>query len=468
MTSADSAPDAADPESDARPNVLLVNCHDLGRQLGCYGAGVETPHVDALAAEGARFSRSFASAPQCSPSRGSLLTGLYPHNNGLMGLASRGDWSFEEGVTPLPALLSEAGYETHLIGVQHAAADAGPWVGVSGTPERLGYQHIDSYGEDVSLALEVAERFEERISEMAEGAPFFASLGFSEPHRPFRREVVPEEVYERYPPESVDPLPYLPDRPGIREDLAELQALVSATVDPAVGRITDALEEQGIAEETMVVFTADHGLAMPRAKGTCYDPGIEIPLIVRYPGEVPAGETHDHLLSNVDVLPTLCDFAGVEPPADLDGRTVAPLLRGEGDAYEPRDHVFAEMTFHGFYDPMRAIRTEEYKYIRSFWDVPEVNIPPFDSKAAREVRGELCSDSRPMELLYHLPSDPHEQESLASDRLIYEPAEYGSDPDPDHADVLEELRGRVTAWMEETDDPLLDGPVEPPFPGLEV
>jgi N-sulfoglucosamine sulfohydrolase len=126
------------------------------------------------------------------------------------------------------------------------------------------------------------------------------------------------------------------------------------------------------------------------------------------------------------------------------------------------------MTFHGFYDPMRAIRTEEYKYVRSFWDVPEVNIPAFDSKSAREVRGELCSDSRPMELLYHLPSDPHEQESLASDRLIYEPAEYGSEPDPDHADALEELRGRVTAWMEETDDPLLDGVVTPPFPGLDI
>jgi len=237
-----------------------------------------------------------------------------------------------------------------------------------------------------------------------------------------------------------------------------------------VGRITEALDEAGIAEETIVVFTADHGLAMPRAKGTCFDPGIEVPLIVRYPGEVPAGETYDDLLSNVDVLPTLCEFAGVEPPEKLDGRTFAPLLRGEADAYEPRDHVFAEMTWHGFYDPMRAIRTEEHKYIRSFWDVPMVQIPrgAFDSKAAREVRGELCSDSRPMELLYHLPSDPHEQESLASDRLVYEPAEYGSEPDPEHAQALEELRGRVIKWMKGTEDPLLDGPVEPPFPGLDV
>jgi arylsulfatase A-like enzyme len=465
MTRADTSPEST---SGQRPNVLIINCHDLGRHLGCYGRGVETPRVDALAAEGARFSRPFASAPQCSPSRGSLLTGLYPHNNGLMGLASRGNWSFDEGVTPLPALLGEAGYETHLIGVQHAAADAGPWVGVSGRPERLGYQHVHSYNEDVSLALDVADRFEECVGDMAEGAPFFASLGFSEPHRPFRREEVPDEAYERYSPETVDPLPYLPDRPGIREEIADLQGLISATVDPAVGRITEALDEQGIAEETIVVFTADHGLAMPRAKATCFDPGIEIPLIVRYPGEVPAGVTHDDLLSNVDVVPTLCEFAGVEPPENLDGRTFAPLLQGDGDAYEPRDHVFAEMTFHGFYDPMRAIRTEEYKYVRSFWDVPEVNIPAFDSKSAREVRGELCSDSRPMELLYHLPSDPHEQESLASDRLIYEPAEYGSEPDPDHADALEELRGRVTAWMEETDDPLLDGVVTPPFPGLDI
>lgn len=463
------ADDDTDLESHSRPNVLLIHSHDLGRHLGCYGAAVETPHVDALAEGGARFSQCFASAPQCSPSRGSLLTGMYPHTNGLMGLASRGNWSFNDGVTPLPELLGAAGYETYLMGVQHAAADAGPWVGVSGRPERLGYGHVESYDEDVYLALDVAERFEERVTDMADGGPFFASLGFSEPHRPFRREEVPEEAYERYSPETVDPLPYLPDRPGIREELAELAALISATVDPAVGRICEAIEAAGITEETIVLFTTDHGLAMPRAKATCFDPGIEVAMIARYPGAIPAGETYDHLLSNVDVLPTLCEFAGVETPENVDGRTFAPLCRGETRAYEPRDHVFAEMTWHGFYDPMRAIRTREYKYVRSFWDVPEVQIPggAFDSPAGREVRGELCSDSRPMEQLYHLPSDPHEQHNLAPDRLIYEPEAYGSDPDPEHADALAELRGRVREWMAGTDDPLCDGAVTPPLPGLD-
>jgi N-sulfoglucosamine sulfohydrolase len=451
-----------------RPNIVLIHCHDLGRHLGCYGADVETPNVDALADEGALFRNHFVSAPQCSPSRGSLHTGMYPHNNGLMGLASRGEWRFNQGVTPLPALLREHGYQTSLVGVQHAAADAGPWVGETGRPERLGFEHVESYDEDLYRAEDVADRFAERVDDLAMESPFFASLGFSEPHRPFRKDYVDDEAYDSRDPEKVTPPSYLPDTDGLREDTADLHTLIAETLDPAVGRISEALGDAGIEEETILAFTTDHGAALPRAKMTCYDPGIESALLVRYPETVPESAEYDELLSNVDIFPTLCDFAGVDVPTNVDGRSFAPLLLD--DEYTPRNHVYAEMTFHGTYDPMRVVRTEEYKYIRSFSDAPLVSLPGgvIDSPSAEGLIGRFLGESRPVEQLYDLESDPHEQQNLASDRLIYEPESYGSDPGPEHGDVLVELREQVEAWMRETDDPLLDGPPNPPYPGLNL
>lgn len=416
----------------ARPNILMFICHDLGCRLGCYGEAVRTPNIDSIAADGVVFTKYFCTAAQCSPSRGSILTGRFPHNNGLMGLAHIG-WELNEGEKTLPMCLNEAGYSTHLFGLQHESAD----------PRRLGYEHVHLH-KDSGAARTAAEDVISFLRGAARGGarPFFVNVGTAEPHRPYHRPGYPVDD-----PARVQPLPYLPDRPGIREDLAGLNGLISVA-DEAVGQIAAALEETRLAQDTLFIFTTDHGIAMPRAKGTCYDPGIETALIMRLPGRFAGGMCRNELLSNVDLLPTLLELCGCEIPQNLDGRSFLPLLAG--GPYEPRDQIFIEMTWHDKYNPMRGMRTESYKYIRNFGDRPLVFLPLdiYVGRAGEETRDEFYGSSRPEEELYNLEDDPLEQRNLAQD--------------PAYASVIEDLRLRVQEWMEATQDPLLAGPVPPP------
>ncbi|TYL38731.1 sulfatase [Natronococcus pandeyae] len=430
-----------------RPNVLLIHCHDLGRYLGCYGVDIETPAIDRLAGEGALFENHYVTAPQCTPSRGSLMTGRYPHVNGLMGLA-HADWELHEDERILPHYLSDAGYETHLFGLQHITQDT----------DKLQYDHIHSEGNlypGVSPAVHQANRARNVSSVVASflerGAfdePFFASVGFFECHR------VEEESgrfgfdagqYDTDDPDEVRPLTYLPDRRGIRQDLADMRGMVRA-IDDGVGTILSGLEDADLADETLVLFTTEHGIAFPLAKGSCYDAGLEAVLALRGPG-IPDGRRYDELVSNVDVLPTLLEYVDVDVPDRLDGRSFRPLLTD--DEYEPREQVFAEMTWHDMYNPVRAIRTERYKYVRNFWHLPKAYLTKdiFASEAGREVRETYAVPYRPYEELYDIRHAPQEDENVARE--------------PRYREARTDLSRRLYEWMDETDDPLLDGPVIP-------
>ncbi|SEW27373.1 sulfatase family protein [Halobacterium jilantaiense] len=432
--------------TDERPNVVLVHSHDLGRHVGSYGRSVDTPNLDALAGEGAVFENHFVTAPQCSPSRGSLHTGCYPHVNGLMGLAHH-HWELDDDVPAMPELLADAGYETHLFGLQHVTED----------PRSVGFQHDHTTWRVKpsaaalladTRARTVADTVETFLEADAYAEPFFASVGFFEAHRIdvdglFRFD---DGSYDPPDPEDVDCPPFLPDGPGVREDLAELEGMVAA-IDDAVGRIVDALDDSGLRDDTLVLFTTEHGIAFPRAKGSCYDGGIEAALVARLPGVVDAGRRYDELVSNVDVLPTVLDLVDVTHPGDVDGRSFLPLLTDQ--KYLPREQVFSELTWHGRYNPIRAVRTDQYKYVRNFWHLPTVTLTTdvFVSRAGREVREQYYSADRPYEELYDLESDPTESTNLAGE------AAYES--------VRAELEERLVAWMRRTDDPLLDGPVPP-------
>lgn len=446
------------------PNILLITCHDLGRHLGCYDRGVETPSIDRLAEDGVTLGNHFCAAPQCCPSRGSLLTGRYPHNHGLMGQITWG-WELPSSETTLPERLAAEGYSTNLFGIQHVRHDSTSL-----------YKEVHT---ENGRARHVGERFADDLPELIQGGPFFASLGFHEPHLTqgddppwtFRFPDVPDEAYEYYSAENVDSFPYLPERRGIKEMIATLNGLITATVDQAVDDILRSLDEAGIAEDTLVIFTTDHGLPFPRAKGTCYDPGLETAFVARLPGVFEGGQRFGELTSHVDVLPTLLDFLSVEIPQNVDGRSFLPLLTD--GSYTPRDHIYAEMSWHERYVPMRALRTPRYKYVRNFFKQQRVHLPAdiFGSKAGREVRESYYITERPFEELYDLKNDPNEQRNLASNRGVFDPvdeagtADPNSRPNPEHAEILTELRNRVETWMRETDDPLLDGPVLRPGTG---
>lgn len=415
------------PSFNSRPNIVFVICHDLGQYVGCLGAPIATPNIDALAAEGVLFSHYACTAASCSPSRGSIITGRYPHNNGLVGLAHLG-WEVGANEVTLPMYLNRAGYSTHLIGHQHEHNE----------PARLGYQHINIFPPH---ARDVARTVCEFFREVDRDRPFFVSAGFGEPHRPYARE-----GYEREDPARVAPLPWLPDRPGIREDLAGLYGLIWR-VDEAVGTIRQGLADSGLADNTVLIFTTDHGIAMPRAKGTCYDPGIMTTLIWSWPGHFSGGRVQGELLTNCDTLPTILELAGVRPPQCLDGRSYLGLL--DGADYEPREDIFAEMTWHDKYNPMRAVRTNRFKYIRNFGERPLVYLPKdvWDGPAGQEMREDYYRSKRPQEELYDLDKDPLEMNNVIDH--------------PDYQDAAWALRTRVYNWMVESNDPLLYGDYPP-------
>ncbi|MED4599953.1 sulfatase [Paenibacillus validus] len=421
-----------------KPNILFMISHDTGRYLGCYGKGVETPAIDALAEKGVRFDNYFCPAPQCSPSRASILTGQYPHNNGMLGLAHLG-FSIRPEVTTLPKELQKLGYETALIGFSHETIGE-PDSRLTSSTYKLGYERVEPVPGD--RGPQVAERVVQYLQEKgasAEGRPFFASVGFFETHRDF-------DEYEavKDPADQVTPPPYLPDHPQVREDFALLHGSVKV-LDQSIGRILQGLEEAGLSKDTLVIYTTDHGIAFPRAKGTLMDAGLETALVMYYPGLIEGGKVVKELLCNVDLMPTLLQLVGGDIPQELDGTSFLGLFKPEASAVS-RDHFFAELTWHDLYHPMRGVRTQQYKYIRNFEDGPSVYLP---LDIHRSLSGEIVRDDyyvpNALEELYDLEADPLERHNLAAN--------------PDYANVLHELRGKVDAWMKETQDPLLSGRV---------
>ena len=415
----------------SRPHVVQITCHDLGRHLGSYGVPtVRTPNLDGLAAAGIRFERAFCTSPGCSPSRSALATGRYPHANGVMGLTHEAfGWDLHAGERHVAALLGEHGYDTHLFGLQH----------VTPRTDRLGFHHVHRRGLGEVVVMDV----ETALGTVHGDNPFYFEINLEEPHRPFDQGGVRPDASD-----GVTVPPYLPDTEAAREEFAAMQGAIHEA-DRTIGRILAALDAAGHGPHTLVLFTTDHGVAMPRAKATLYDPGIGVAMIVRWPaGGLAGGQTVSPLVSNVDVLPTLLEAAGAPRPDNLHGRSFLPLLRGDG--YAPRDAVFAEKTYHSYYDPMRAIRTDRHKYIRNFETTFLVE-GAGDIQLGPLYRTELqryVSTTHPEVELYDLDADPLEQRNLAGQ--------------PEVAEVERELDVRLWRWMEETDDPLLHGPVSSP------
>jgi arylsulfatase A-like enzyme len=423
------------------PNIVLIHCHDLGQHLGCYGADVHTPELDDLAADGVRFENHFCTAPQCSPSRASMMTGQYPHVHGVIGLAHDG-WYLTPEQTTLPRTLRDLGYQTHHFGFQHVAEH----------PGHLGYEFTHGYEHEDAGWLEapdIVADFEESIDDIAAESPFFTAVGFEEPHTPLERDYVPQSARNRYDPADLDVPAGIPDTEETRERLAQFNALVTGVLDPAVGDVVAALREHDCLDDTLIVFTTDHGIEFPRAKLTGYDAGLEAALVLRHPS-LSSGTIREELLSNIDLFPTLVDVAGGESPSTVDGRSFAPLFTD--DEYVPRSHVFAEQTWHGDLKPFRAVRTARYKYIEHYLIT------------TREDHSE--------QELYDLQTDPDEQENLAPDRSPrFRPpvvAEYSTEPDENDGDtayeaVRETLKRRLHRWMDATDDPLCEGSVPLPM-----
>lgn len=415
------------------PHIVLLTCHDVGRYLGPYGVEtVHTPNLDAFARKAVQLNRAFTVSPSCSPSRAALATGRYPHANGVMGLAHPPfRWDLHADEQHIAQILGAAGYETHLFGHQHVT----PHV------QRLGFHHLHGFDEvlgchETALGADVSERLDELLREPRSEKPLYIEINLEEPHRPYDQGgAVPDSS------KGITVPGYLPDDVATHAEMAALQGAVRQA-DRAVGHILDSLATAGLRNNLLFIFMADHGLAMPRAKCTLYDPGIEIALLMRWPdGGLTGGRAYGEMISNVDVLPTILQAIDVPIPPEIQGRSFLPLLQGA--LYEARDAIYAEKTYHSYYDPMRAIRTEGFKYIRNFERAFLVEVPGDIQVGAvfRAHTDAYSSTQHPDEELYDLEADPWEMNNLAGQTS--------------YADVQHSLDDRLWAWMMDTGDPLL-------------
>lgn len=419
------------------PNILYIHSHDTGRYIQPYGYAVPTPNLQRLAEQGVLFRQAFCASPTCSPSRSALLTGMYPHNNGMLGLAHFG-FALNDYGQHIVHTLRKAGYYSALSGMQHIDSAVDP----AQYGSRIGYDTILTLQDQKQgKGNQFAEQRAVEFLRSTPPQPFFLSVGFSETHRRY-----PEPGMLDNPKYVRPPVP-MPDTPETRRDMAGF--ITSARMlDFKIGKVLDTLEETGLAENTLVICTTDHGLAFPAMKCNLTDHGTGVMLIMRGPGGFSGGQVFDALVSHLDLYPTICEVAGVEKPSWLQGRSLLPLIRGE--AQKIHDDLFSEVTFRVAYEPMRAVRTQRWKYIRRFDDRTRPVLPNCDDSPSKTLWLENGWRDRPPdeEQLYDLIFDPNEAHNLANE--------------PRYAAVKAELADRLQAWMEETQDPLLQGPIEWP------
>jgi N-sulfoglucosamine sulfohydrolase len=270
--------------------------------------------------------------------------------------------------------------------------------------------------------------------------PFFLDVGFEETHRPFHDAPDAESHY------VLPPAP-IPDTPQTRRDMAGYLAS-ARELDHGIGLVLDALDDHGLAANTLVICTTDHGPAFPGMKSTLTDHGVGVMLILRGSVGFTGGQVSDALVSHLDLFPTICDLVGLEHPSWLEGHSLLPLVRGEREAI--REEVFAEVTYHAAYEPQRAIRTPRWAYIRRFGDREMPVLPNVDDSPSRDLWLAHGWDRLPVapEQLYDLVFDPQQRHNLIGDA--------------DVAVIRQELAGRLNAWMQATNDPLLAGPVPLP------
>jgi N-sulfoglucosamine sulfohydrolase len=413
------------------PNILYLHSHDTGRYIQPYGYAVETPNLQRFAEQGVLYRQAFCAAPTCSASRAALLTGMYPHSNGMLGLAHRGarltDYRWH-----LAKFLRSHGYATALSGVQHEAAGA--------LTKELGYEVLNNSMD----AGEIAEKAAAFLCR-SHDRPFFLSCGFFLTHRTgtgvqWHNDAASPTGDARY----VRPPAPLPDTPEIRRDFVDF-SVAAGRLDTAMGTVLDTLDQAGLADTTLVIVTTDHGIAFPQMKCNLTDHGTGVMLMLRGPGGFAGGQVVDAQVSHVDLFPTICEVAGLTPPPWLQG---VPLS-------QQRDEVFAEVNWHAALEPMRSVRTARYKYIRRYAPRPGPVLPNCDDSVSKNEFRAAGWDTQPLpaEALYDLVFDPHESCNRAGD--------------PQCAAVLQEMRARLDRWMHETRDPLLTVKLDP-WPGMVV
>lgn len=440
-----------------RMNILFITADDLAyNSIGAFGCRVRdvTPNLDRLATEGGKFTNAHINSAVCQPCRQSLLTGLYPHNNGAEGFEP-----IDENITTLPELLKKAGYINGILGkeIHHQPTEKFFWDFI---PYRTEKDSIWRSGNsrNPTLFYEYAKRFFNLAKK--ENKPFFFQANSHDPHRPFAGSALDSADWKGnlppitriYNPKDIEMLGYLPDIPDVRKEVTQYYNSVYRC-DQNLGAVLRALKESGLESSTLVIFMSDHGASFPFSKAQCYLNSTKTPMIIRWPGVIkPSSANFDPLISGTDVMPTLLEVAGLKVPEKLDGRSFISLLQKKN--YTERAYLLT--SFYQIFEkkrfPMRCLQTKEFGYIYNFWSdgtttmagdatggitwKAMVKAAATDPEIAKRV--ELYKH-RVKEEFYDLKNDPN-----GLNNLIDSPA---------FAEKIKEFRERMPIEMKACNDP---------------
>jgi len=446
-----------EPVKNRKLNVLLITADDMNYDAPGFAGGRTpglTPNLDRLAKESLYFKRAHVAAAICQPSRQSMMTGLYPHNNGALGFGP-----INSGVATLQERLRGAGYVNGILGkVNHLAPR-----------EKFCWDYVKEQkelgeGRDPALYYRYVKEFLAKAQ--AEGKPFFLMANSHDPHRPFagsvaekqwetRRKIPHPEVRRTFKPDKIAVPGFLPDLPGVRKEVAEYYTSAHRC-DETIGQVLRALKESGQEEETLVMFLSDNGMSFPFAKANCYLSSTNTPWLVRWPGKTKPGSVDEaHFICGVDFMPTILDACGLEPPAGLDGRSFAGLLTG--DKQDGRESVFTvinTLATRKSY-PMRCLQNQRFGYIYNAWS---------DGQAAyytTESRGSLAFRA----MQEAAKTDPRiaGRVELFEHRVKEELYDFEKDPsaltnlvdDPAYKEALAQMRRAMRDAMTRTKDPVI-------------
>ncbi len=446
----------ASPEKADRLNVLVIVADDLNwSSVGAFGSPVAdiTPNIDRLASEGMRFDHAHVTVAVCQPSRGALATGRYPHKSGIEGF-----FHTEKDIPTIVPALRQQGYFCGILSkVEHSSPRADtPWDYVVDMEELGMGRDKDLYVANMRAVIDRSR---------AGGRPFYLMLNANDPHRPFAGSAQEKKAWPTIPlsapsrsygPSEVAVPDFLPDLPEVRLELAEYYSSVKR-LDDLVGSVLGVLHEEGLDNNTLVMFLSDNGMAFPFAKTNCYLNSTKTPWIVRWPGRVQAGAVDDeHFISGIDFFPTILASCGIPIPEGLDGTSFLPLLDGNRQA--DRSMVFTqffETSARNKY-PIRCVQDKRYGYIYNFWADGEKefrnesqmgrtwNAMTREAKASPGLRRRVQFFSyRTPEEFYDLENDPDALHNLIGD--------------PDYQAEIAAMKSTLLRWMETHEDPEWSG-----------
>jgi len=430
--------DALQATAAARPNIVFIVSEDNSDHLGCYGEKrVHTPHLDGLAAGGVRYTRAYVPYPVCSPSRAAFLTGLYTRQTGHVGLATH-RFSMYRHFKTMPAYFQEAGYYTGFLGKTHV------------NPESVVEDYIDHRAirsSNFSKTISIKQYAKEARAVMQEAAarkkPFLLIINYADAHRKFTGK-----SKNGFPSVMVDaeiaPFPWIgSDSPYLRQELKDYFNCINR-LDEAIGLVLEDLSDLKVRDNTLIVYISDHGADFPRGKGSIYENGTRIPMIVNYPQSFPHGKVERKMVSTLDILPTMLTAAGIPAPRELPGFSLQHIDSGKA---APRQyiHTFTTGSSPNLLYMQFGIRDQRYKLIYN----PDRALNRL--AASRYRNSKLPADQHvadflhpPVYELFDLQNDPHEWKNLAGSAM--------------HQEIKQRLLRAMQSFQRRIKDPFANRP----------